>query len=57
MGPPRVTVPLRRPGRRPVPPRRPAVPIVRWRPVEAPVPPELEQLAAIASELARSGLV
>ena len=35
---------------------RPAAPI-RWRPIEVPVPPELEQLAAIASELARTGLV
>ena len=35
---------------------RPAAPI-RWRPVEVPAPPELDQLAAIASELARSPLV
>ena len=35
---------------------RPAAPI-RWRPIEVPAPPELDQLAAIASELARTGLV
>jgi hypothetical protein len=38
-------------------PRRPVVPIVRWRPLELPPPPELEQLAAIARELGRAGLV
>jgi hypothetical protein len=31
--------------------------VIRWRPVPMPAPPELDQLAAIARELARAGLV
>ena len=37
-------------------PPRPAAPI-RWRPVEVPAPPEDEQLAAWASEVALGELV
>jgi hypothetical protein len=40
------------------PPRaRPAPPVIRWRPLERPVPPLADQEAAIASELARADLV
>jgi hypothetical protein len=51
MTPPRALLP------RPVPPRRPAVPIVRWRPVAPPPVPVDEQVAAWVSELARGELV
>jgi hypothetical protein len=42
--------PQRPPTARPAPP-------VRWRLVEVSPPPELEQLASIARELARAGLM